>query len=168
MIRQGFITLLLMLVAGCNENMVQQPRHDDYESASDVRGIAGHPAPAGTVDRQAFAEADATQRPPITLALLERGRQRFTIDCVPCHGADGRGDGIIAERGFPAPPSYLEPRLLAAPSAHFYDVMTNGYGVMYSYADRVSRQDRWAIAAYIRALQLSQTGNPAAQVSHGG
>jgi mono/diheme cytochrome c family protein len=93
---------------------------------------------------------------PVTRAVLERGRQRFEINCVPCHGETGEGNGIVVQRGFPAPPSYHIERLRAAPVGHFFDVMTRGYGVMYSYATRVTPEDRWAIAAYIRALQLSE------------
>ncbi|HXF09764.1 MAG TPA: cytochrome c, partial [Desulfuromonadaceae bacterium] len=87
---------------------------------------------------------------------LERGRQRFEINCAPCHGETGDGNGIVVQRGFPAPPSYHIDRLRDAPAGHFFDVMTRGYGVMFSYASRVSPEDRWAIVAYIRALQLSQ------------
>ena len=93
---------------------------------------------------------------PITMQLLERGRERFGIYCEPCHSPLGDGDGMIPRRGFPHPPSYHIARLRQAPDRHFYDVMTNGYGIMYSYADRVAPEDRWAIVAYIRALQLSQ------------
>jgi hypothetical protein len=93
---------------------------------------------------------------PVTMKLLERGQERFQIYCVPCHSPLGDGDGMVARRGFPHPPSYHIARLRQAPDRHFYDVMTNGYGIMYSYADRVSPEDRWAIVAYIRALQRSQ------------
>jgi len=93
---------------------------------------------------------------PVTLQLLERGKERFGIYCEPCHSPLGDGDGMIARRGFPHPPSYHIARLRSAPDRHFYDVMTNGYGIMYSYADRVTPEDRWAIVAYIRALQRSQ------------
>jgi mono/diheme cytochrome c family protein len=93
---------------------------------------------------------------PITRAVLDRGQERFTIYCSPCHGSTGYGDGMIVQRGFPAPPSYHIARLVKAPVGHFFDVMTHGYGLMYSYADRVSPADRWAIAAYIRVLQRSQ------------
>lgn len=93
---------------------------------------------------------------PITLATLERGRERFDIFCSPCHSRAGDGDGMVVRRGFPNPPSYHTDRLRKAPDAHFYGVITNGYGAMYSYADRVDARDRWAIVAYIRALQLSQ------------
>ena len=148
--------LLLLALAGCHENMVQQPRYDDFEAAPlFADGMVMQAPPAGTIDRSAAARLAATERPPLTPALLERGRERFGIYCSVCHGSDGRGDGVIPARGFPHPPSYLEPRLIAAPTAHFYDVITNGYGVMYSYADRVEPRDRWAIAAYIRALQVA-------------
>jgi mono/diheme cytochrome c family protein len=93
---------------------------------------------------------------PITSAVLERGRERYDIYCAVCHGRTGDGIGIIVQRGFPAPPSYHIERLRIAPVGHYYDVMTQGYGVMYSYASRVEPTDRWAITAYIRALQLSQ------------
>lgn len=93
---------------------------------------------------------------PITRQMLERGRERFDIYCAPCHGRTGDGNGMIVQRGFPAPPSYHIPRLQQAPVGHFFDVMTLGYGVMYSYAQRVEPSDRWAIAAYIRVLQQSQ------------
>jgi mono/diheme cytochrome c family protein len=148
--------LLLLALAACNENMVQQPRYDDFEAAPLFPdGMVMQRPPEGTVDRSAAPRLAAIRRPPLTLALLERGRERFEIYCAPCHGSDGRGDGVIPSRGFPHPPSYLEPRLMAAPASHFYDVITNGYGVMYSYADRVPPRDRWAIAAYIRALQVA-------------
>lgn len=92
----------------------------------------------------------------ITHADLERGQERFNIYCSPCHGRLGDGHGMIVARGLRQPPSYHDPRLVNAPVGHFFDVMTNGYGAMYSYASRVAVDDRWRIAAYIRALQLSQ------------
>jgi cytochrome c len=93
---------------------------------------------------------------PITHEDLERGRQRYNIYCTPCHDYTGSGRGMIVQRGFPTPPSYHIDRLRQAPVGHFFDVMTNGYGSMYSYASRIEPEDRWRIAAYIRALQLSQ------------
>lgn len=96
----------------------------------------------------------------VTPQLLQRGQQRFDIYCAVCHGATGAGNGMIVQRGFPPPPSFHEQRLRDAPVGHFVDVITNGYGVMYSYASRVTPEDRWAIAAYIRALQLSQHAAP--------
>jgi mono/diheme cytochrome c family protein len=93
---------------------------------------------------------------PITRWDLARGQERYNIFCSPCHGQLGDGQGMIVQRGFPPPPSYHEDRLRQAPVGHFFDVITNGYGRMYSYASRVSPEDRWRIIAYIRALQLSQ------------
>jgi len=105
----------------------------------------------------------ATSNPyPLNLELLRRGQNRFNIYCAPCHSALGDGDGYIVRRGFPAPPSYHINRLREAPDRHFFDVMTQGYGIMYSYADRLTPADRWAIVGFIRALQLSQHAPAAA------
>ncbi len=93
---------------------------------------------------------------PITPQLLARGRERFNIYCEPCHSSVGDGDGIIVHRGFPAPPNFHTDRLRNAPDSHFYKLISDGTDVMYSYADRTTPYDRWAIVAYIRALQLSQ------------
>jgi hypothetical protein len=93
---------------------------------------------------------------PITRAVLERGRERYNVYCTPCHGLTGEGRGMIVQRGFPPPPSYHIDRLRQAPPGHFYGVITNGFGAMYSHAARIVPEDRWAIAAYIRALQMSQ------------
>jgi len=97
----------------------------------------------------------------ITRRDLERGRERYNIYCTPCHDAAGTGHGMIVLRGFPPPPSYHIQRLRDAPVGHFFDVITNGFGNMYSYAARVTPEDRWRIIAYIRALQLSQAATPA-------
>ena len=101
----------------------------------------------GTIDAFPF---------PVTRETLVRGQQRYNIYCSVCHGATGEGDGMIVRRGFTRPPPFSEERLVKAPAGHFVEVMTNGYGAMYSYSDRVNPEDRWAITAYIRALQLSQ------------
>jgi mono/diheme cytochrome c family protein len=109
-----------------------------------------------TVRRDQEALAAQSMPYPVTMQLLQRGQQRYQIYCMPCHSPVGDGDGLVARRGFPHPPSYHSDRLRRAPDRHFFDVMSNGYGIMYSYADRVTPPDRWAIVAYIRALQLSQ------------
>jgi len=93
---------------------------------------------------------------PLTRQVLERGQDRFTIFCTPCHDHLGNGQGMIVQRGLARPPSYHIDRLRQAPLGHFVDVMTNGFGAMYPYAYRIAPRDRWAIAAYIRVLQLSQ------------
>jgi mono/diheme cytochrome c family protein len=97
------------------------------------------------------AEAKEARR-----VVLERGRERFNIYCTPCHSRLGDGTGMIVQRGFSKPPSLHEPRLREAPAGHFFHVITNGYGAMYSYASRVGPSDRWAIVAYIRALHTRQ------------
>jgi mono/diheme cytochrome c family protein len=93
---------------------------------------------------------------PVTKDLVDRGQDRFNIYCIVCHGPTGNGDGMIVRRGFPKPPTYHDDRLRNAPVGHFFDVMTNGWGRMNSYAAQISPADRWAIVAYIRALQLAQ------------
>jgi mono/diheme cytochrome c family protein len=162
---------------GCEKaarNMYQGARQKpDAASPFFADGVSTRPPVAGTIEHSAgtFAEtssgregvaavdrsleASLASAPPhpVDAALLARGRDRFTIYCAPCHGALGRGDGPVVKRGFPTPPSYAIDRLRAAPDRHFYDVMTQGYGAMYSYADRVSPEDRWAIVAHIRELQ---------------
>jgi mono/diheme cytochrome c family protein len=97
----------------------------------------------------------------MTKALLVRGQERYAIYCVPCHSPLGDGDGPVARHGFPHPPSYHDDRLRNASDRYLFDVITNGYGIMYGYADRVNAQDRWAIVGYLRALQLSQNAKAA-------
>jgi len=160
----GFLTKLVAIMAcagvlsACGLSMTEQRKLTTY-SPTDLwpDGTSARPLPEGVLAQGEIARADAAKNPPaVTEALLERGRERFGIYCAPCHGLAGDGDGVIVAHGFPAPPSYHDERLLAAPAQHFYDVMTGGYGVMFSYADRVAPHDRWAIAAYVRALQLSR------------
>jgi mono/diheme cytochrome c family protein len=113
--------------------------------------------PEGGAISPALDESKATTLPfALTPQVMNRGQQRFNIYCSPCHGQLGYGNGMVAQRGFRAPPSYHIDRLREVPIGHFYDVMTNGFGAMPSYADKVEPRDRWAVAAYIRALQLSQ------------
>ncbi len=145
-------------LAACDLSMTQQRKLRTYSPTSIwSAGTSARPLPAGVVAQGDVERAEiAKHPPPVDAALLVRGQQRFGIFCAPCHGLAGDGDGVIVAHGFPSPPSYFEDRLVAAPAQHFYDVITNGYGVMFSYADRVDPHDRWAIAAYIRALQLSR------------
>jgi Cytochrome C oxidase, cbb3-type, subunit III len=168
--RALFILFVVLIASsGCRKDMFDQPKSSPLGSSDFFAdGAASRPIPPHTVAREDVNADEAfntgmigtnlvTTFPfPITSAILLRGRENYEIDCVPCHGETGDGNGIIVERGFPAPPSYNIPRLRNAPVGHFFDVMTRGYGVMYSYAARVTPADRWAIAAYIRALQLSQ------------
>ncbi len=151
--RSGIAVVSLSLaLAGC-DNMANQPKLNPYELpyGSQTRWPAQPVARAVARDEPLRPPA----APPVNMALLQRGRERFNINCAPCHGRDGSGNGMIVQRGFPHPPSYYSDALRNAPDQLFYDVITHGYGVMYPYADRVDPADRWAIVAYIRALQAS-------------
>jgi hypothetical protein len=164
----------VMSVAGCRRDMQIQPRYDTYAATNffDDGRSARQPVP-GTVARGYLRiddhlykgkidGKDADTFPfPITATDILRGQQRFNIYCTPCHDYTGSGRGMIVQRGFPEPPSLHIDRLRQAPVGHFFDVMTNGFGNMYSYAARVTPEDRWRIAAYIRALQLSEHATPA-------
>jgi len=160
----------LLLLVGCSEQrMAEQAKYevfepstffDDGRAARDLvpntvaRGLARLDTHLyeGVVDG-----APATTYPfPITQEVLERGQERYDIFCSPCHGYDGYGDGMIVQRGFSPPPSFHEERLRQVPPGYIFGVITNGIGTMYSYDYRVAPEDRWAIAAYIQALQLSQ------------
>ena len=157
--RGAALLFAVLALAGCaDQSMTQQKRYDTYEPAALwPDDTEARPLPEGAVAQGDLARAAALAQPPaVTPELLRRGQEQYGIFCSPCHGLAGHGDGMIVARGFPKPPSYHSARLRAAPAQHFVDVVTNGYGVMYPYAARVEPQDRWAIAAYIRALQLSQ------------
>jgi mono/diheme cytochrome c family protein len=147
----------VLALAGCKRaDMYDQSRAFSWGSFAFLPNHMTMQAPvAGTVARGA-PDVPVAQPGAITQAMLERGQQRFAIDCVPCHGVSGDGEGMIVQRGFPKPPALFSDPLIHAKAQHFYDVITNGHGAMYSYADRVSPADRWAIIAYIRALQRSQ------------
>jgi len=148
------LAALGLAIVACDD-MANQPKRLPFELPAGKTAEPNWPAvpPSGIVAR----DDEPVAPPPVTLALLERGRQRFDIACAPCHSRTGDGRGMIAERGFPAPPAFWLDRLRAAPVQHFYDVIANGYGAMFSYANRVEPRDRWAIAAYIRALQASNS-----------
>ncbi len=142
---------VLLLLGACDSAT------DDRRDVSATRAVMRPhvPVPPGSVPRGAGAEAAAlaAPEPAATPALVARGRERFLVFCSPCHGASGRGDGIVTTRGFPRPPSYFEERLKAAPPEHIVGVITHGRGAMAPYAERVPPEDRWAIAHYVKALQ---------------
>jgi mono/diheme cytochrome c family protein len=151
--------LLMLLVAGCTRsNMDSQPKYHEYESGKLFRDgkVLQAPVP-GTVARGDLARADeAKQRPALSAKLMARGREQYDVFCQPCHDRTGSGHGMVVQRGFPQPRGFDDDKLRAADDQHYYDVITDGYGAMYSYRDRIRPRDRWAIVAYIRALQLSQ------------
>ena len=164
-----WFTAALLALLGCRQDMHDQPRYEPLEKSSFFAdGRSSRLQVPGTVargqlqtDRHFYrgrqGEQLATQFPfPLTTTVLDRGRERFVIFCSPCHGRLGDGEGMVAQRGFRHPPSYHTERLRSEPVGHFFDVITNGLGAMSDFSDRVSPRDRWAIVAYIRALQLSQ------------
>ncbi|MDW6023547.1 cytochrome c [Mesorhizobium sp. BAC0120] len=155
---RALIALMLLLPVSACDQMSHQPRYDSYEPSSlFADGKSMQAPPDGAIARDDPERLAALQqKPAMSLGLIERGRERFDIYCTPCHDHAGYGQGAVPARGFPHPPSFHIARLREAPSSYFVDVITQGHGVMYSYADRVMPADRWAIAAYIRALQLSQ------------
>jgi len=153
------LLLLLGALAACQQQeMAEQPKLKPESSAEAfAQDSEARQPPAGTVTREGNAATDAAP-PKVDLALVRRGQERFDVYCSPCHGYAGYGDGMVVERGFPTPPSFHGDKLRGMSASQIVETITDGYGVMYSYADRVAPRDRWAIAAYVRALQLSQAG----------
>jgi len=159
----------IALTVACRLDMHVQPRYNPMDGSSFFDdGRSARPVIPGTVARGQLRTGDGFYTGmvdgkeldafpfPVTRDVLRRGQERFNIYCTPCHDRLGTGHGMIVQRGFPQPPSYHIDRLRQAPVGHFVNVIANGYGTMYSYASRVEPRDRWAIAAYIRALQFSQ------------
>ncbi len=150
------LAALLLLTACKREEMYTQGKSQTWDSSSFfANGSAMQHPPAGAVARDT-PNLPEPQPAVADAAMLARGQQRYDIFCTPCHGLSGDGKGMIVQRGFPQPPALDSPDLLQAKAGLFYDTITHGHGKMYSYADRVPPADRWAIIAYIRALQRSQ------------
>lgn len=170
----GWLAVTLVLWAGgCRRDMYDQPHYEAYEpSTFFADGTSSRPLVAGTVARgelradSLYYEGkidgkDADVFPfAIDEATLELGRERYMVFCTPCHGRLGDGRGMVVRRGFSPPPTFHSEYLRQKPVGHFFSVMTHGYGAMYSYAARIPVKHRWAIAAYIRALQYSTNANP--------
>jgi mono/diheme cytochrome c family protein len=151
--------LLCMAAASCTRsNMDSQPKYHEYESSRLFENGRVLQAPvAGTVARDDLAqEEEAANKPAVTAELLSHGREQYNVFCSPCHDRTGSGRGIVVERGMPQPASFHEQRLRDADDEYFFDAITKGFGAMYSYSSRIRARDRWAIIAYLRALQLSQ------------
>lgn len=163
-----------LLLSACGRNMYDQPKAKAFQSSPFFAdGSAMRPLPTGTVSRE-FGALEPTyltglgpsgfvSELPVELTadLLLRGQERFDIYCSPCHNYNGDGLGATVQRGFPQPVSFTATdRLLDSPVGYYFSAMTNGFGRMLSYASRVPAEDRWAIAAYIKAMQLSQNASP--------
>jgi mono/diheme cytochrome c family protein len=156
--------------AACRQDMHNGPgfskplrESDFYDDKRSERQLIEDTVPRGwLMNDDAFATGKVngqfvSQLPmPLTRELLERGQNRFNIYCTPCHAKTGLGDGMVVRRGYKQPPSYLDPRLRAQPVGYFYDVISHGFGQMPDYAAQIQPQDRWAVAAYVRALQIAQ------------
>lgn len=158
MTRAALIPVLaLIALASCRqEDMYRQERADFWSTFSFFHNDREMQDPvAGTVARHA-PDVPVPQPATITAAMLARGQVRFNVACAPCHDQTGDGEGMIVQRGFPKPPALFSQKLLHAKAQELYDVIIHGHGAMYSYADRVLPADRWAIIAYIRALQRSR------------
>jgi hypothetical protein len=168
-------TAIVMIVAtfslatACRQDMQDQPKYKPLgESKFFADGRQARPIPAGTIARDELNDTDPfhtgvsnrqfldTIPMDVDLKLLERGRDRFDIYCSPCHGRMGDGNGMVAQRGFRAPANFHSDRLRSVPPGYIFQVITNGYGAMGDYGDQIAVNDRWAIVAYLRALQLSR------------
>lgn len=164
------VGLLVLLLPGCRQDMHDQAKYEAYEASPFfANATSARPLPAGTVPRGFLREdvhfytgmtpdlQTATTFPfPVTEKVLLRGRERYDIFCAPCHDRVGTGNGMIVRRGFRRPSSFHVHRLREAAVGYFFDVITHGFGTMPSYASQIPPEDRWAIVAYIRALQFSQ------------
>lgn len=165
-----FLLMTILFMSSCTAGQMRdQPRYETFEvNPFFADGLAARPLPEHTVARrQAYTDtllyagtvngAPADLFPmPVTMELLRRGQERYNIFCTPCHGYDGYGQGVIVQRGLSPPPSLHLERLRVAPHGHYFTVISNGIGAMYGYGARIKPEDRWAIIAYVRALQTSQ------------
>ncbi|MEQ1756779.1 MAG: cytochrome c [Vicinamibacterales bacterium] len=176
--RRNALTLLVVtlgvVLAACRQDMHNGPRYRPLQSTTFfANGSSSRMVVANTVargqlneDRHLY-EGVVDGRPaetfpmPVTADVMARGHERFDVFCSPCHGMTGVGNGMIVQRGFRQPPSFHDERLRNAPVGYYFDVMTNGFGMMQDYAAQVPVADRWAIAAYIRALQTSRSATVA-------
>jgi hypothetical protein len=163
------LSVCALLTSGCRQDMHDQPKYKaNGYSAFFADHRVNRPLVPHTVARGRLHEDDLLYRGrvdgklaevypmPITAEVLERGRQRYAIFCLPCHSPQGDGGGIAVQRGMKRPPSFHIERLQNAPPGYFYDVITNGFGSMYDYSERIDVNDRWAITAYVQTLQASQ------------
>jgi len=156
----------VLFMAGCSlkQDMAMQPKNlplspsDFFTDGRSERPLLENTVARGSVteDEMVVSKESNGFPIPVNQELLERGENRYKIFCTPCHGLQGDGNGMVAMRGMKHPPSYHEERLLHVSNGYIYDVITNGFGAMLSYSAQVPPRDRWAIVAYVRALQLSR------------
>ncbi len=165
----AFALAAALVLSACGRNMYDQPKAETYEASPFFAdGASSRPLPEGTISRERGAidpvyltgmgDGGFVSELPIEVSegLLRRGQERYDIFCSVCHNYNGDGNGMIVQKGFVQPASFHEQRLLDSPAGYYYNAITNGFGRMYSYASRIPVEDRWAIVAYVRALQLSQ------------
>jgi mono/diheme cytochrome c family protein len=170
----ALVALAFLFAAGCRQDMHNQPKYRPLRASTFFDdGSSARPLVEGTIARGTLQEDTAffsgkvggqfvTELPfAVTPEVLNRGEERYNIYCAPCHDRTGTGNGMVVQRGYRQPPSYHIDRLRQVEVGYFFDVMTNGFGVMPDYRTQVSPRDRWNIAAYIRALQLSQSAQRA-------
>ena len=163
------VSLLALTLAACDQKMANQPRYDPLESSDFFKdGQASRPFVEGTVARGTLKENTAlfegkvggqvVASIPMQVdeKFIRRGQERYNIYCSMCHGQAGYGNGMIVQRGYRRPPSFHVGRMRTESDGHYFDVITNGYGSMPAYRTMIPAEDRWAIVAYVRALQLSQ------------
>jgi mono/diheme cytochrome c family protein len=144
---------LFLFTTACQPSLTERGKLRPFEQTSFFANhSSARPRPEGVVSRAPVMD----EEPAPTMESLLRGKEQFQIFCQVCHGADGRADGMAVRRGFPRPVNLIEEPMLNSPTQVFYETMTNGYGRMFSYANRIPQRDRWAIAQYIRVLQLQQ------------
>jgi mono/diheme cytochrome c family protein len=166
------IVIALLSIVACRRDMQDQPKYKPLgESRFFADGRDSRPIPPGTIARDEIADTDPihtgsangafleTIPLPVNATLLERGRDRFNIYCSPCHGQTGNGYGMVRQRGFWIPANLHTERLRSVPPGYIYQVIKNGYGAMPDHGDQIPVNDRWAIVAYLRALQLSRDAN---------
>lgn len=166
------LAAIVVASAGCRQDMHDAPRFEPYEQNTFFAdGRSQRPLVPNTVPRGYLRDDDhlyrgkvngrlATEFPvPVNAQLMLRGQERFNVFCSPCHGRTGLGDGMVVRRGYRAPTSFHDARLRQAPPGYIFDVITNGFGAMPDYAMQIAVQDRWAVAAYIKALQFSRAAS---------
>lgn len=167
--RTSLLIVVMGLLAGCDQMAVQKRDNAFGAAALFADGKTLQAPPDGAIARDMPAAARAESGPPpMSPALVARGAQRYAIYCTPCHDGAGYGQGIVAQRGFPAPQSFLNPAMRALTDAQVVAAIRDGHGVMYGFGDRIAPADRWAIAAYVRSLQISQSPAGAGAVTGAG